>query len=360
MKKIRIGLVGLGGIMTGIHIPGYKGSPDCCITAICDIDPKKLQTIGDMLEIPEENRFLRYEDLLNSDLIDAVDIATPDAIHCPVAAVAAARGIPFSVEKPMGMNYAQVKAVADAAKEKNLTGTVCLSWHYNPMVRLLRDTIQQGKIGELMHIYIRYLKDSALWEGRRLDWRFDANLSASGVMGDLGSHMFDIAEFIGGRFESLCADAGIFVKERKALDSEQLLPVTTWDWCNVLAKMENNVNATFEISRSVQSTATWMEIVAAGDKGKIVYSWNGDIGFGWKGGSTQTLYLYNKDGATELIPDESDKVVQSQVFLNMLRGITDGTEATLADGLRCQAALDAAFRSVQEGRWVTMAEIETC
>lgn len=350
MGKLRVGLIGVGGIMNGAHIPGYLACNDCQITAICDIDPNKLAAVGKKLDLPEEARFLKHTDLMDSGLVDIVDIATPDAVHCPIAEDAVARNIPISVEKPMGMNYHEVKTVCDHAKAKNLPGHVCFSWHYRPYVRLMREQIVNGKLGKLYHLYIRCIKDSGLWEGRRLEWRFDGKQSASGVMGDLCSHMFDIARFVGKEFVSVSADAGIFVKERRELHSEKLVPVTTWDWCNVLAKMEDDLNATFQISRTTKYIGDWIQVEAYGELGRLTYAYID---------GRQTLEMQTEKGEVVfLTPDASYNANQSEAYLNIINNKTDGLEATLDNACKCQAALDAAFRSVEEGRWVTIEEVE--
>ena len=350
MEKIRVGLIGVGGIMNGVHIPGYLQCDNCEITAICDIDPEKLIKVGTKLGIPEDRRFLEATKLMDSGLVDIVDIATPDAVHCPIATEAVKRNLPFCTEKPMGMNYSEVKAVCDAANAKKLPGMVCFSWHYRPYVRLMKEQIDSGKLGKIYHVYIRCIKDSGLWEGRRLEWRFDEKQSASGVMGDLCSHMFDIARFIGNEFVSVSADAGIFVKERRELHSERLVPVTTWDWCNVLAKMENDVNATFQISRTTKFIGDWIEVEVFGEKGRLDYKY-------FEG--RQTLEIQTSAYETiQLEPEPRHNAIQSQAFLNIVQGKTDGLEATLENARKCQAALDAAYRAVRENRWVSIAEVE--
>lgn len=348
MNKVRIGLIGVGGIMNGVHIPGYLSCDDCEITAICDIDPAALEKTGARLQLPKERRFARFEDLMESGLVDAVDIATPDALHCPIATAAVGRGLPFSVEKPMGMAYREVKAVCDAALAKKLTGMVCFSWHYRPYVRMMREQITTGRLGKIFHLYVRCIKDSGLWEGRRLEWRFDGKQSASGVMGDLCSHMFDITRFIGNEFASICADAGIFVKERRELHSEKLAPVTTWDWCNVLARMEGGANATFQISRTTKHIGDWIQVEAYGEKGRLSYRYLD---------GQQTLEVQSGGEIEHLTPGPAHDASQSAAFVNLLLGRADGLEATLAEGCKCQAALEAAARSVREERWVTLEEI---
>lgn len=349
MDKIRIGLVGVGGIMNGAHIPQYAQCNDSEITAICDINPEALRSTGERLGLPEDRWFADYRQLMDSGLVDAVDIATPDAVHCEIAVAAVERGLPFSSEKPMGMSYRQVKEVCDAAKEAGLEGMVCFSWHYFPYLRLIRELISDGRLGEIYHIYIRCIKDSGLWEGRRLEWRFDGKQSASGVMGDLCSHMFDIARFLGNEFDSVCADAGIFIKERMELNSDRMAPVTTWDWCNALARMENGANATFQISRTTKYIGNWIQVELYGSKGRLFYSNDAVKG--------EELELQCGAEVEHPKPQERHRANQSQAYLNILRGNTDGLEATLENGCRCQAVLDAAFRSVAEGRWVSVREI---
>ena len=358
MGKIRVGLIGVGGIMNGAHIPGYLQIPDKCeITAVCDINPEALAKAAKRLNLPEDRCFDDACKLMDSGLVDAVDIATPDSAHCPIAMEAVRRGLPFSSEKPMGMSYNEVKAVCDLAKEKGLPGHVCFSWHYRPYIRMMRDVVRSGKIGRVFHTYIRCIKDSGLWEGRRLEWRFDERYSASGVMGDLSSHMFDIARFVGSEYQSVAADAGIFIKERRELDSEKVVPVTTWDWCNVLARMEDGSNATFQISRTAKFVGDWIQVEFYGEKGRLLYSYFTE-GRPKPYNAVQKLEVVTGDGEIEtLTPGPEYDAIQSEAYLNILSGHTDGLEATLDEGCRCQAVLDAAYRAVTEHRWVDIAEV---
>ena len=117
MKKIRLGLIGCGGIMNGAHIPGYISNENCEVTAICDISDAALKKTGDRLNVPEENRYHDYKDLLASGLIDAVDIATSNDVHVPIAMAALDAGSPVSVEKPIGMNFDESLALMEKSKQ---------------------------------------------------------------------------------------------------------------------------------------------------------------------------------------------------------------------------------------------------
>ncbi|MGI6634873.1 MAG: Gfo/Idh/MocA family protein [Christensenellales bacterium] len=348
MKPTRVGLIGMGSIMNGVHIPGYLRCDDCHITAICDIDTSALQKTGEKLQIPENQRFFDYHELIDSGLVDVVDIATPDSLHCEIAMAAVNRQLPFSVEKPMGMTYKEVQRVVNKAMENDVVGHVCFSWHYRPFVRLMREQMLSGEIGELHHVYVRCIKESGLWKGRRLEWRFDKKYSAWGVLGDLASHMFDITHFMGLEFEEVVADGGIIVKERQGLNDSLWYQVSTWDWCNVLARLTCGANATYQISRTCKNVGDWIQTEFYGSKGKMIYTYyEGD----------QSLELHNDKGKRMLIPNDGHNAIQSLAFINLVNGKADGLEATLQDALKAQAVIDASWISAQENRWVAIKEI---
>ena len=91
-KVIRVGSVGVGEIWNGVHAPGIAKSPDLALVAICDIDEKKLQAAGEKYGIPPQYRFTDYRDLINCDIVDAVDICTSNDAHFKVAMAAVEAG----------------------------------------------------------------------------------------------------------------------------------------------------------------------------------------------------------------------------------------------------------------------------
>lgn len=105
MKKIRMGLIGFGGISKGVHVPGYLAHPDKVeITAVCDINPERLSEAKEKFGLSDSALFADYRELLNSRLVDAVDIATSNDSHVEIAMAAIEKGLPFSIEKPIGRN----------------------------------------------------------------------------------------------------------------------------------------------------------------------------------------------------------------------------------------------------------------
>ncbi|MCI8387677.1 MAG: Gfo/Idh/MocA family oxidoreductase [Clostridiales bacterium] len=356
MKKIRIGLIGTGGICRGAHIPGYLKCDDCEITAICDIDHEKLKSVGDYLNLPEDARFTDYKELLASHKADAVDICTSNDVHVKIALAALDAGYPVSVEKPIGMNFEESLALEKKSRETDLPVFVCFSWRYREHPRYMKYLIDQGELGELYHIYINCVKDSGLWKGRRLEWRFQEERAGTGVLCDLGSHMFDMIRFFGEEFENVYCDRGIIVKRRQKLDSDEWADVTTDDWANVVCRLKSGIGADVRISRTVSTEKDTIEFYVIGSKGALRFI--------YENGKQRLLRCTGEDISTNsfkevVIPDEfkTGGQIQSRSFIDLLRGHPDAYAAAISEGIYSQVAVDAAKLSSETGRAVKISEL---
>lgn len=352
MEKVRVGIIGTGNIsMYWAHLPEYEKVENCEITAICDIDTAKLEREGERLGIPQNRRFTDYKELIECEDVDVVDIATWNSVHCEIAEYAAKKGKSFSIEKPIGMNYKEAKHLEQVATECNVKSFVCLSWRYRPYTRYLKYLIENGKAGKIYHINVRCIKDSGLWEGRKREWRFDKERASSGVLCDLGSHMFDIVRFCGEEFKEVYAKWGIFIKERPSEETGEILPVDTDDWCNITAELESDTSCTIQLSRCATTIPDLVEFEVFGEKGKLVYI--------HLGGKHSLEFTDAKTKEVEkLTPPDEFSALQSKSFIDHVNGIEDEYTAKIHHGLECQAVIDAALLSATENRPVTIAEIK--
>lgn len=351
MKTVRIGVIGVGGIANGVHIPGYRQTENCEIVAICDINAERLEKVGEKLGIPKSHRFADYRDLIACADVDAVDIATWNSVHCEIAAAAVAAGKPVSVEKPVGLNYTEAWKLAEAAEKNQVPTFVCLSWRYRPHTRYLKYLLDNKKLGKLYHIYVRCIKDSGLWKGRKREWRFDSVRAGSGVLGDLGSHMIDIVRFFGEEFKEVYAQKGIFVKERPSEEDGAILSVDTDDWCNIVARMESDVACTIQLSRCTTTVPDITQLEIYGEKGKLVFlSENGKFAITFTDAETKAEEILE-------VPTEFD-AVQSRSFVDLVNGIEDDYTCKIEQGLACQAVIDAALLSAEQNRTVSIVEIK--
>lgn len=348
MKKVRVGIIGIGGIATGKHIPELLNTNECEITAICDIDENRLKTIGDKLQLDQAHRFTDYKELIACSDVDAVEICTPNYLHIPMALEAVKAGKPINVEKPLSVDLEHTVPLDEALKQKPVANMMCFSYRFFPAVRFAKWILKKNMIGKVVSVNVEYLKSSAFMEGRRLDWRFVKEYAGTGVLGDLGVHLIDMAEFLIGKIDSVSATAGTVVKERKRLDSEELAPVETDDYCNFIAEMEGDIVASFVITRCAIGNQNTIKFDIFGTDGVISFNLNNPnilaVCIGEVDKKADGLHTVN-------VPAEF-KITQEQMFIDMVNGKECEYLPTVADGLRCQAILDSLLLSSEEKRWV--------
>ncbi len=344
-QKIRVGLIGCGGIAQH-HVNLYQHATGGYVAAVCDSNPAAMNSTGDKCGVPEEARFADYRALIDAGLVDAVDICTPNALHVPMAKYAIEAGLPVCVEKPLGISHAECAALEALAQEKRIPAMICFSYRFRGAVRYARALVEQGGIGDVVNIYASYLKSSAYMPGRRLDWRFDKEIARYGVSGDLGVHILDLTSFLAGDITGVFAQMGTAVKERKKLDSEEIAPVTTDDWCHFLADFAGGASATFSITRAAYGNMNHIMVDIYGKKGALRFDLNND----------RRIEVYREGmdiNHMEVIEvPESYAVNQQQCFLDLVHGQPDKYVPTLADGVRMQKVLDGLMDSAETRSWV--------
>ena len=90
-----------------------------------------------------------------------------------------------------------------------------------PAVRLVREFIESGKLGRIYHFRASYLQEWIADENFPMVWRLDKDIAGSGALGDLGSHIIDLARFLVGEPKSLMARTGTFITERNRRQGQE-------------------------------------------------------------------------------------------------------------------------------------------
>jgi predicted dehydrogenase len=170
---------------------------------------------------------LEKEAALPEDVrMDFVTIVTPNFAHFAPAMMALEKGFHVVIEKPITLSLEEAIALDQKVKETGLV--LCLTHTYTgyPMVKEARNLIQSGKIGKVRKVFVEYRQG---WLSRLSEregnagaaWRTDSKKSGkSGVMGDIGTHAFNLAEYISGlEVAELCANLNVVV-ENRALDDD--------------------------------------------------------------------------------------------------------------------------------------------
>ena len=149
MSKIKVAVIG-NGIIGEKHIKQYKEIKDCEIVAICDIDQKRLNDIGDKYDI--KKRFTHIGKLLLEDNLDAVDICLHNNLHEPVTNAVLNSGRHAYCEKPMAGSYADALSMYETARRTGKKLHIQLGLLYEDAAHAAKRLIDAGELGRIYHI----------------------------------------------------------------------------------------------------------------------------------------------------------------------------------------------------------------
>lgn len=347
---VKIGIIGVGGIACGVHIPGIENSYGGVITAICDIDSEKLKLVGDKLNIPQNRRFENYIDLILCGDVDAVEICTPNYLHVPMAIEAVKAGKPINVEKPLSINVSEAKKLENELFKNPIMNMMCFSYRFKPAVRYAKEILNRGLLGDVISVNVEYLKSSAFMPGRCLDWRFIKEYAGTGVLGDLGVHLIDMAQFLIGDMTRVCAETGIIVKQRKKLNSDEYGNVETDDWCHFMADFNCGAHGLFNITRCAIGHDNTIKYDIFGTKGVISFNLNCPDEMNICIGDVDV----ESHGMHKIIVPKDYNITQEQMFVDMVSGKECKYLPTVSDGVKCQTILDSLLESSLKGCWVNL------
>lgn len=271
-SEIRVGVVGTGGWANAGHMAVYDTHPGAKLIGVCDIDKDRARAAARMFdaEIITDD----YNELVNRDDIDAIDIVTPNALHSPIALAALAAGKNVICEKPMAMNQAEAKQMLQAAADAGTRNGVNFVYRNHPAARFARYLIDKGHIGRIFHVNAFYMQGWLVYPRVPVSWRLQKSMTGTGVLGDLGSHIIDLVEWLtGNRITSVVADMQTFVDERPLAVGSGTGQVDVDDGATFLTRFDSGAMGSFVSSRYATARGNYQRIEIYGEEGALVYQW---------------------------------------------------------------------------------------
>ena len=147
MGSVRVGVAGVGHWARTAHLPAVAGHPDATLVAFADPDRGNLERARRRYGV--EACFADPLEMLAACPMDALIVATPHVFHYPIAAAAIARRLNVLVEKPLVLDPADGRRLAEAASAAGVEIVVGYTWHYNAQVLRARQWIAEGRLGEI-------------------------------------------------------------------------------------------------------------------------------------------------------------------------------------------------------------------
>ena len=304
-----------------------------------------------------------WEKLIARPDIEVIDISSPGETHRDIGVAAAEAGKHILCEKPL----AEAEEMLEAVEQAGVKHLVNFNYRWVPAVRPAKKLIDEGVLGQVRHWRATYLQDWLIDPKFPLEWRLRQERSGSGALGDIASHIVDLARFLVGEINEVVGITETFIKERPLPNAEgQRGVVTVDDAAAFLARFENGVFGTFEATRFATGRRNYQRFEVNGSRGSLPFNFE-------RMNELEFFSLDDPDYAQSLrtiLVTESVHDYASDwwppghglgyghpfvhAVVDFLNAITQDKmpQPSFVDGMRCQAVRDAVSTSVETWGWV--------
>lgn len=188
-KKLRLGIIGCGGIANGKHMPALKKIDEVEMVAFCDIIKERAEKAAEEYGVPGAKVYEDYNEMLKNENLDVVHVCTPNNIHAPASVAAMEAGCHVMCEKPMAKNVEQAQQMLDAQKRTGKKLTIGYQNRFTPENLYLHEACQNGDLGD-----IYYAEAEAIRRRAVPTWGvfIDEEAQGGGPLIDIGTHALDL------------------------------------------------------------------------------------------------------------------------------------------------------------------------
>lgn len=338
--KVRIGVIGAGGIFRSRHFPGLAKIDNAQVVAICNRSEESGRKIADEFGL-KPDIMTDADALLARDDIDAVMIGTWPYKHCEFVLDVLEAGKHAFVQARMAMNLSEARLMYARSMETGLVTQICPSPMGMKGDWFMRRLIKEGYLGELYNVYTRSFSGGNCDPDSPLHWRQVALYSGLNAL-NMGI-LVEVVHRWFGHMQTISAQAETFVKERS--DQGVASPVERPDTVSIMGKMQNGATAAFLFS-AVARFGIDAQVEAYGSEGTLIYKLGSDTILGGKAGDAGLKEISIPD-------DEAREWTVEKDFVDAINGGSQG-DTSFYDGLKYMEFTDAVFRSVERGATVNL------
>lgn len=297
-----------------------------------------------------------WRELIEDPAIEAFDNAAPNNLHAEPTIAALRAGKHVICEKPLGRTAVEARQIACAADDAGVVHMCAFNYRFFPAIRLARQLIEEGVIGQLRQFRSRFLLGASPDPDSEMSsWRLRRDSAGSGVVGDLLAHHIDLARHLVGELTAVSAATQVWDREDPRIEAE------VEDSVVCIAAFENGAVGTLEAGRTLAGHVLESVVEIDGSAGSILFD-------------VQRLnHLVVSDGEGVRTIDVTEErhpysglwwprgqgIGWGDSFVHELRhfmGAVAGAwrvapeGATFHDGLRCAEICDAILRAASSGR----------
>lgn len=229
MGKLRIAIVGCGGIANQKHMPSIKANADKAeMVAFCDIIPERAEKAAKEYGVEGAKVYTDYKEMLADTSIefDVVHVCTPNVAHCPITVAAFEAGKHVMCEKPMAHNTEDARKMIDAWKKSGKKFTIGYQNRLRDDTQTLHASCEAGELGD-----IYFAKAHAIRRRAVPTWGVFPNkaLQGGGPLIDIGTHALDITLWMMNNYEPASVSGQVFYKLGRQEDGPAGNVFGPWD-----------------------------------------------------------------------------------------------------------------------------------
>lgn len=355
MEKIKAAVVGVGSI-SSCHIRSYIANPDVELYAFCDINPDRLEMMGEKYGV---TRLYTDEAEMLRDLpeIDVVSICTWNNAHAPCAIMALDAGKHVLCEKPMATTVEDAEAMQAAAERNGKLLMIGFVRRFGRDCDLAERLISEGRLGEIYYAKAQYLRRN----GHPGGWFGKKEISGGGPLIDLGVHSIDLVRYLMGKPKAVSVYGSTFMKlgERSNIKSEKEYTAsstakgrkdecTCEDLATATIRFDNGAVLTAEMSFSLNIEGDRNNIELFGTGAGLLI----DKEVRMFGEENDELKDFTFEGPTGLSVREAfEKEIDH--FIEAVQGKVECRNPA-ADGVELMRILTAIYRSAESGHEIAL------
>lgn len=319
-----------------------------------------------------EKYYVDWRKLVRDEGVELVDNCLTNNMHASPIIEAAELGKHVFCEKPLARTVEEAREMFRAAEKASVKHMTAFNYRFVPAIRLAKKLIEEGYIGKILQFRAVYLQEWIMDPNFPLVWRLRKEIAGSGALGDLGSHIIDLARFLVGEITAVCGITETFIKERPLPENPSKKgQVDVDDVFISLVRFKNAAIGSLEASRFCAGRKNYQRIEIHGTEGSICFNLE----------RLNELEVYSRKDSADRMGFKNILVTESihpfiehwwppghiigweHTFVHEIHHLIDcivndkpiaPLGATFYDGLKCQEVIEAILKSAENGEWITV------
>ena len=314
--------------------------------------------------------YMDWRRLVHDPDVQLFDNGSPTDLHADPSIEAAEHGKHVLCEKPLARNAKEAKPMVEAVRRAHVKNMVGFNYRFIPAIQVARKLIQEGTLGKILHFHGRYLQEWILDPNFPIVWRLRKEIAGLGTMGDIASHVVDLAHYLVGDLSTVSAITRTFIEERPLEnDPEKRGKVDVDDAVESIVEFENGAVGHISATRFGAGRKNYQHIEIYGENGSILFNLEklNELQVHLRNHDIKDLASsYHDTLVTEayhpywenwwphghIIGWEHTMIHEIYHFMNAIINDTQVAPlgATFEDGYKCNVVLDSMAESAKTGR----------